>query len=263
MQISFVGSGNVAWHLAPALEVAGHQIVEVYSRDTRNARRLVSKLYDTQVAPDLDFAESEAQLIILAISDDAIEEVVSKMVFPENCILVHTSGTKSLDLLQKAVAIYSDVPVKTGVFYPLQTFSKETAIVFDNIPLCIESADFDTQQKLVALAHDISNVVYLVDSEERKVLHIAAVFACNFTNHLLAISKQILDKEDLDFNLLKPLIQETIRKALAANDPVSVQTGPARRNDQKTLDKHEDYLQTSPSWQHLYRILSESIIRLK
>ena len=109
MRISFVGAGNVAWHLAQAFEHAGHHIVEVFSRDTRNARRLVNKLYDTHVAPDLDFAESIAELIVLAVTDDALHDVVSRLVLPEHCTVVHTSGTKSLDELRQLIEIYSDI----------------------------------------------------------------------------------------------------------------------------------------------------------
>lgn len=261
MRISFVGAGNVAWHLAQALEQAGHHIVEVYSRDARNARRLVHKLYDTNIAPDLDFAESTAELIVLAVADDALTEVMSRIVLPENCMLVHTSGPQSLQKLEELAQIYSDVPVHTGVFYPLQTFSKEVAIHFDDIPLCIEASDPATEQRLVALAQDLSRVVYLVSSAERQILHVGAVFACNFTNHLLSIAKKLLEREQLEFALLKPLIGETIRKALEAQDPAAVQTGPARRGDHQTIEKHLDYLQQYPTWQGLYEVLTESIMR--
>lgn len=259
MRISFVGAGNVAWHLAQALELAGHHIVEVYSRDTRNARRLVNKLYDTLVAPDLDFAESTAEVIVIAVADDTLADVVSRIVLPEHCTVVHTSGTKSLEELRQLIEVYSDVPAQTGVFYPLQTFSRDVPLQFADIPMCIEASDTVTEQLLVQLAQDISNVVYLMSSEERRILHVAAVFACNFTNHLLTISKRILDAEHLEFDLLKPLVRETMRKALEAPDPAAVQTGPARRGDQQIIEKHLDYLERYPAWQGLYEVLSESI----
>ncbi|AEI49839.1 Rossmann-like and DUF2520 domain-containing protein [Runella slithyformis] len=261
MRISFVGAGNVAWHLAQALEHAGHHIVEVYSRDTRNARRLINKLYDTTVALHPDFAESSAELIILAVSDDALDDVMQRLVLPEECILVHTSGTKTLEELTRLVDIYSDVPAHTGVFYPLQTFSRDVPIELTEVPLCIEASDASTESTLIKLAQDLSNVVYLMNSEERAVMHIAAVFACNFTNHLFSISKRILDAEHLEFDLLKPLIRETVRKAMEAPDPTMVQTGPARRGDRQILERHLDYLERYPAWQGLYETLSESIMK--
>ncbi|MFN8345917.1 MAG: Rossmann-like and DUF2520 domain-containing protein [Spirosomataceae bacterium] len=263
MRISFVGAGNAAWHLAQALEHAGHHILEVFSRDTRNARRLVNKLYDTQVAPDLDFAESTAELIVLAVADDALHDVVSRLVLPENCTVVHTSGTKTLEELRHLIEIYSDIPAETGVFYPLQTFSREVPISFTDVPICIEASAPKIEQLLIQLAQDISNVVYLMNSEERQIVHVSAVFACNFTNHLLTVAKRILDAEHLEFDLLKPLIRETIRKALEAPDPAVVQTGPARRGDVQIIEKHLDYLERFPAWQGMYEAMSESIRRTK
>lgn len=263
MQIIIVGAGNVAWHLAQALENAGHYINEVYSRDSNNAKNLVAKLYEAQVAPDLDFSNSKADLIILAVADNALKDVMSQIVFPENCVVVHTSGTQSLDKLRQLANTYSDIYVATGVFYPLQTFSKEVEITFKNVPLCIEASDEKTKELLVELAYDLSNTVYLVSSEERLILHIAAVFACNFSNHLMAISKQILEKENLEFELLKPLIQETIRKALESPDPALVQTGPASRNDTQSIHQHLEYLEDMPQLAQVYEVLTESIINQK
>ena len=189
--------------------------------------------------------------------------MVSHLVLPESCIVIHTSGTKYLDELRQLIEIYSDVPAETGVFYPLQTFSREVPISFTDIPLCIEASEPKIEQVLIQLAQDISNVVYLMNSAERRILHVSAVFACNFTNHLLTISKRILDAEHLEFDLLKPLIRETIRKAMEAPDPAMVQTGPARRGDQQIIETHLDYLERYPAWQGMYEVLSESIRRTK
>jgi predicted short-subunit dehydrogenase-like oxidoreductase (DUF2520 family) len=183
------------------------------------------------------------------------------MVLPENCVLVHTSGTKTLAELQQAVDTYSDVLVRTGVFYPLQTFTKGVSMTLNNVPFCIEATHEATEDLLIALAQGLSSVVYVMSSEERQILHLGAVFACNFSNHLFAISQRILQKHTLEFSLLKPLIEETVRKALASPDPAAVQTGPARRHDYATTDRHLDYLNHYPDWQILYESLSESIIR--
>ncbi|KAB7729333.1 DUF2520 domain-containing protein [Rudanella paleaurantiibacter] len=261
MEITFIGAGNVAWHLAPALENAGHHVNEVVSRQLSHARQLVSNtLYDARPRSDFNLAQSVSQLFILTVPDDALPDVCARLVLPEGAIVVHTSGTRSLGDLTQLMQVYSDVPVHTGVFYPLQTFSRQQSLLdFEEIPLCIEAADPETESQLVALGQEISSIVYLVDSAERRVLHLAAVFACNFTNHLFAIAKGLTDAHDLEFDLLKPLIRETFRKGMAAADPATVQTGPARRGDQKTIDTHLDMLRHQPRLQAIYDLLTASI----
>lgn len=259
MKISLIGSGNVAWHLAPALEDVGHQIVEVYSRNKKNAQKIAQKLYDAKINIDLDFDDSVAQLFILAIADDAIEEVIKQIILPENCLLVHTSGSKSLEWFDNLVKIHHDLPIKTGVFYPLMTFSKTKIIDFKNVPFCIEAIEETSKKNLVKIAQQLSKIVYSVSSEERKTLHLSAVFACNFTNHLLALSQKILEEKGLGFELLKPLIEETITKALLAKHPADVQTGPAIRGDESTIKQHLSQLKGSPDLQKVYKTMTESI----
>jgi predicted short-subunit dehydrogenase-like oxidoreductase (DUF2520 family) len=260
MKISFVGSGNVAWHLAQAFEDAGHWICEVYSRDTQHARELASQLYDTNIQPDLNFAESEADIIIIAVSDDALDQVIERIVFPENVIVVHTSGARSLAEFQQLVEIYSDVFVHTGIFYPLQSFTKRAEMDYRELPVCIESKNELIENKLISLAETISDHVTRMDSDERFTLHVAAVFANNFTNYLLTVSHDLLSREKLDFGLLKPLIQNTIDKAFQSNDPGSAQTGPAKRGDFETTNRHLEYLQEiNPEWMDLYRTMTEQI----
>jgi predicted short-subunit dehydrogenase-like oxidoreductase (DUF2520 family) len=259
MKISFIGAGNVAWHLSQAFEQAGHQVCEIYSRDNAKALKLCTMLYAAEANTDLDFAESDAELFILAVADDAISEVCSKVVLPENAIIAHTSGSKSLEDLQKSMQIHHDLPVKSAVFYPLMTFSISKKIDLNEVPFCIESQDENAEQALVKLAQQLSNTVYLVNSEERKTLHVAAVFACNFTNHLLALAKEMVEEEDLEFDLLKPLIKETFRKALAAEHPAHVQTGPAIRNDEITIAQHLDFLLPNKDLRNIYQVMTESI----
>ncbi|WP_338872781.1 DUF2520 domain-containing protein [Spirosoma sp. SC4-14] len=260
MEISFIGAGNLAWHLAPALENAGHHINEVYSRQLQHTRQLVSYLYDARTHSDLNFADSPSQLFILAVPDDAIEAVCARLVLPENSILVHTSGSQSLRALQNWVTVYSDVPVQTGVFYALQTFSKGQSFMdFNEIPLCLEASDKETEDLLVKLGQDVSDIVYLITSAERRTLHLAAVFACNFTNHLLAIAHDLTTDNGLEFDLLQPIIRETIRKGLAASDPADVQTGPARRGDLTTIESHLAQLEQQPRLAEIYQIISENI----
>lgn len=263
MEITFIGAGNLAWHLAPALENAGHHINEVYSRQLQHARRLVSNLYDARTHSDLNFADSPSNLFILAVPDDALETVCSRLVLPENARLVHTSGSRPLGDLTRWMAVYSDVPVHTGVFYALQTFTKEQPFMaFDNVPICIETTDKSFEDELVAMGQEVSDIVYLITSDERRVLHLAAVFACNFTNHLLAIAHGLTTGDGLEFDLLRPLIQETFRKGLAAENPADVQTGPARRNDLSTIETHLSLLASQPQLSDLYSVLTTSIQRM-
>ena len=262
MEISFIGAGNVAWHLAPALENAGHHINEVYSRQLQHARRLVSNLYDARTHSDLNFADSPSKLFILAIPDDALEGVCSRLVLPENARLIHTSGSRPLGDLTRWMTVYSDVPVHTGVFYALQTFTKEQPFMaFDDIPICIEATGKTLEDELVGIGQEISDIVYLITSDERKVLHMAAVFACNFTNHMLTIAHDLTTGDGLEFDLLRPLIRETLRKGLAADNPADVQTGPARRNDLSTIDAHLAMLTTQPRIAEVYSAITINIQR--
>lgn len=259
MKISMIGAGNVAWHLSIALENHHHQICEVYSRQLTKAKALTSMLYQAEAKNQLDFSDSKAELFILAVSDDAIAEVCSRLVLPENAILAHTSGTRSLEDLQKLMTTHHDLPIRCAVFYPLMTFSKQKKIQINEVPFCIEADEETAENQLVKLAQGLSKTVYLVSSKERKVLHVAAVFACNFTNHLLALAKEITNDEDLEFDLLKPLIKETFQKALAAEHPADVQTGPAVRGDRSTMNNHLIYLKDRTDLFEIYEIMSESI----
>lgn len=253
-KITMVGAGNVAWHLAQALENAGHSVQEVYSRDIGHAKKLCAKLYDASPSAGLDFSESRSEIFFIAVPDDAIEEVAGSMEVPPEAIVAHTSGTRPLETLELLFE-------RPAVFYPLQTFSKNRAIDFEEIPVCIETKDDEVKKILTTLARSVTPHVYFLDSGKRKVLHIAAVFACNFTNHLLALSKEILDKEKLDYSLLHALISETINKALE-HDPKTVQTGPAIRRDVHTLQEHLKYLTDEPDKKQLYKLLSESILKM-
>jgi predicted short-subunit dehydrogenase-like oxidoreductase (DUF2520 family) len=253
-KISIIGSGNVAWHLSQALEDAGHSIQEVYSRNIKNAEKLAAKLYDAFATNDLDFSESQSQIFFIAVTDDALEQVLAEISIPEDSIIAHTSGTKSIE-------VFDLLFINKGVFYPLQTFSKTRRVPFEDIPICIEASSDATQKILTNVASTISKYLYYFDSEKRKVLHVSAVFACNFTNHLLAISKEILSTEGIDYSILNPLISETINKALE-HDPKQMQTGPAIRKDVKVLQEHLKFLSADPDKKQIYKILSESILKM-
>lgn len=252
-KIAFVGSGNVAWHLAPALENAGHAVTEVYSSNRANAKQLVSRLYQADVHNDLDFSDSEAQLFVISVNDDAIEEVAQDIALPDDAIVVHTSGAQSLGVLGYTAT------ENIGVFYPLQTFSKSKSVKFENIPICIEAENSATERILKSIAASISKNVRIVSSADRKALHVAAVFACNFTNHCLMLADKILADKKLEFDLLKPLIAETISKSLEIG-PAEAQTGPAKRHDFQTLDGHMAFLNENEELAELYRLISQHIV---
>jgi len=197
--------------------------------------------------------DADTELFVIAIKDDAIGPIAEQLA-PYQKMMVHTSGATDL----YSLSAFSD---NVGVFYPLQTFSKTKEVDFRNVPLCIEAKDEAIAKTLEQLAQTISNEVYPIDSEKRKVLHLAAVFACNFPNYLYTIAKQIIANQGLDFELLRPLIQETAEKVQSA-DPATVQTGPAIRNDEITMAMHRQLLEGEPELQQLYFLLSQGIIKL-
>lgn len=251
--ISFIGAGNVAWHLAPALENMGHFVNEVYTPDGKSAKKLVGNLYNAKIKQSLDFSDSVSQIFILAVPDDAIQSIAQEIKLPEQSLLVHTSGSKGLDVMEYSSA------AATGVFYPLQTFSKSKKLNFEEIPFLLESENKEALKILNSLAKSLSKNIQIVSSSQRKQMHLAAVFACNFTNHMMSISDKIMKNAHLDFSLLHPLVLETIKKALK-HSPQSVQTGPAKRGDLETLDKHMGMLQSDANVQEIYRLISQNIL---
>lgn len=252
-KIAILGSGNVAWHLAPALEDAGHTITEVYARTLKSAGDITDRVYAGEPKDDLDFSVSEADIFILAVKDSAIPEVADEVILPENSILVHTSGSVPLDILNYSSASY------TGIFYPLQSFTKGRKIEFDEVPFLLESDDEETLQMLKKLAKSLSPLTYTVQSKDRKAMHIAAVFASNFSNHMIRIAEEVMRRQGLDFEMLKPLIIETISKSLQLGAKAA-QTGPAIREDYETLEDHHQFLNYNESIAEIYRLISQDII---
>ncbi len=252
--VSIIGSGNLAWHLAPALDNAGFAIKEVCSANPKHAEALTERLYRAEVKATLDFSTSTSSVFIIAASDDSIKEIAQEIILPDEVILVHTSGSQPLNLLQFAATNH------VGVFYPLQTFSKtKKKVDFKDVPIFIESSDEETERVLMQMASAVSTIVRRVGSEERKALHVAAVFASNFTNHMLTISGDILRQNSLSFDLLIPLITETINKSLMMG-PQNSQTGPARRGDLQVLDSHLEFLKENERVAEIYKLITQHII---
>lgn len=247
-----IGSGNVATHLGKALKRAGITIDVVYSRDPEHAQQLASRLGAVPYT-DLKLVPSHADLYLIAVKDTAIEEVSGQLTVNDG-IVVHTSGITPIQILQ--------MHKRYGVFYPLQTLTKNVEPDLKTIPLLVEANTETDRDHLLEVAAAISDKAFSITSEQRQFVHLAAVFANNFSNHLYAIAEQITQAHHIPFEILKPLILETARK-VQDNDPISVQTGPAIRNDLPTIEKHLMLLQQTPEFRQIYELLSRSIRSLQ
>ena len=246
IRVSIIGSGNVAQHLIVAFsKTTDIELVQVFARKDAAVAHLTS--------PDKIYTNFNdiiaADLFIIAITDDAITEVSAAIPF-SNELVVHTSGSVSIAAI--------DNKNRQGVFYPLQTFSKSKEVDFKTIPICIETKNEKDFQILEKVAKSISNTVYKINSEQRKALHIAAVFVCNFVNHLYQIGNDICIENDMPFDILKPLIQETANKILTL-PPNQAQTGPAKRKDSQTINAHLSFL-SDDNQKEIYKMLTKSII---
>lgn len=251
MDIVLLGSGNVATHFGKALSDAGHRIVQVYSRTKAHAAVLADAV-SAQAIDNLADVDLAADVYLIVVTDDVISEVAARLPSALKGIVVHTAG--SVD-----IAVLAPHARKYGVIYPVQTFSIAKPVDFSTIPLALEASDEAMYAELIQLVTPLSTRIFPCDSRQRLALHIAAVFACNFTNHLYAIGADILREYALDFDLIRPLILETAQKVMA-HSPREVQTGPAIRNDVGTMQKHLELLKEGRSdLVELYRQLSERI----
>jgi len=245
-KITFIGSGNVAQHLIQAF--LGNPGIIIQQLFVRNASKAI--LVDADIEVILDWSQlTPADMFIIAVSDDAIAEVSAN--FPlKNQFVVHTSGSVSLEQISNHN--------RRGVFYPLQTFTKGKEIDFKEIPICIESefsADLEILQKISKL---ISDKTFIINSQQRKSLHVAAVFVNNFVNHLYQIGSEICQENQVPFSILEALIAETASK-IKTLTPFEAQTGPAKRNDQWTIDSHLKFLKSDKTTQSIYKLLTQSI----
>ncbi|MFQ5447073.1 MAG: Rossmann-like and DUF2520 domain-containing protein [Saprospiraceae bacterium] len=254
LKIVLIGAGNAGYHLGRHLAARG-ELLQVFSRTTEKAQRL-SKLTGAPFTTSLDEIIPDADVYLLAIHDDGIAGVAGKLC-QTGCgekLVCHTSGATPM-------AVFAKTGLKRfGVFYPLQTFSVARQPDFTQIPFIIEANNARDVKLLDELAGLFSQKIYHLNDEKRAALHVAAVFVNNFTNHLFHVGKTILKHESLPFDLLLPLIRETGDKIILA-DPHSVQTGPAKRGDFKTITRHLNYLKQFPELRDLYDILTKSIQR--
>jgi predicted short-subunit dehydrogenase-like oxidoreductase (DUF2520 family) len=249
VKVIIIGSGNVAQHLIVAFQknqTVGTEI-ELAQVFSRKKAPLLHLLDSNKIATDFSTLEA-ADVYIIAVSDDAIASVSDQLPF-KNSLVVHTSGSFALDSLNKNN--------RRGVFYPIQTFTKNKEVDFRNIPICLESENSTDFRLLEKVAKSISEKVFAINSEQRKALHVAAVFVNNFTNHLYQIGNEICVEHQVPFDILKPLILETAQKIITLA-PEDAQTGPAIRNDKKTIEAHQLFL-TNSDQSNIYKILTQSI----
>lgn len=256
--IAIVGAGNVAWHLARAIDQSGLVVRQVCSRHIDHSIELAAQLKDCQAIDNEADISSDTDLCIIAATDSAVTRIAASLP-PLRGIVAHTSGSVSLEALEQAL-LSGGNPAKAGVFYPLQTFSKGADVDVAQVPFFTEANDAHTLAELDSLALAIGASVNHADSEQRTKLHIAAVFACNFANHLWAIASELLASDGYNLQILRPLLQATLDKAMLM-PPAIAQTGPASRGDLATIDKHLAIL-SDPGHRALYEQLSRSIMSM-
>jgi predicted short-subunit dehydrogenase-like oxidoreductase (DUF2520 family) len=249
-----MGAGNLAWHLGHHLLKAGIQIVQVFNR-TPEAGRLLATELNASYTSVLDFTTKNADLYILTVSDDAIVSILDNGWFNGKQLVVHTAGSVSMN-------VFSGKVKNHGVLYPLQTFTKGKPVDFAQIPFFVEANTAENLKRIKEFALKLTERVYEIDSEKRIFLHLAAVIASNFTNHIFALSEKVLQEQNLPFELLKPLIQETVAKAFFMS-PLLAQTGPAIRGNIQVIERHMALLEHHPEIKELYRVISESIMSVK
>ncbi len=253
MRIVLVGAGNLATNLGHALMQSGHRVVQVFSRTTESANDLADKLVCESTC-SIDGILTDADLYIVSIKDSALAEIAGALtaVSPE-ALWVHTAGSMPMDVLPCR---------RRGVFYPMQTFSKQTVADFRTIPIFLETSDASDMQMLQSIARKLSDTVYELDSETRKHLHLAAVFCCNFANHCCAVAADLLDDKNIPFEVMLPLIDRTMAK-LHTLTPLEAQTGPAVRYDTNVIERHLHLLDSRPDLQQIYKLMSKSIYAYK
>ncbi len=250
LNISFAGAGRVAEALCREMFGAGHRITAIASRNGENGRALAAR-FNTRWSDSLAFSD-DCDLIIVAVPDNCLEKVLSDITCSENTIVVHTAGSYSTD-------IFPVSRKRKGVLYPLQTFTKGRYLSLSGVPFFIEASDAEAFDLLDDLVGSVGGKVYAANAADRKMLHLAAVFACNFVNHNLTVAGRIAGMAGFGFPVLEPLLRETVEKA-CENGPGNSQTGPAARGDTKTISGHLELLSFAPDLKEMYTATTGSIM---
>lgn len=253
-RIVFVGAGRVAWHLGKALLHADYQIMGIHSRNLHSAQEVLKYwgLTDDFYMASPQFTALKPDIVFLTVPDNALLNI--ELELPSDCLLVHTSGSMPLSVLNR-------LHPQNAVFYPLQTFSKEKPVNFSQLPICVEASTKKYADLLLNLASKLGSEGCMVSSEQRRHLHLGAVWACNFVNHCWTVANQILQDQGFELKLLHGLIEETWQKAQVMA-PHLAQTGPALRGDTETIKKHLEMLTQKPLQAQIYEMMSQSIEQL-
>lgn len=246
MKLVIIGSGNVAYHLANAFVQNEIELIQIFGRNEENLQEISKNVNIPFSTEKLD----DADLYIIAVNDEAVEEV-SKLILKKDCIVAHTSGSLPKEILKGNY--------RKAVFYPLQTFSKSKTLDYKNIPFFLEAENKEDYLSIENIALQISDNVETSTYEKRKFVHLSAVFACNFVNHLFARAKEITDSQDIPFKYLFPLIEETTQKILEI-EPKVAQTGPSIRNDVRITKMQEEML--DGELLKIYQTMNESIKKM-
>ncbi len=249
MKIVIIGSGNVAYHFIKGFSKSTAQLF-VHARN-RAALDLLKLEFDgITILTSPDLRTLQADVVLMCVKDDALNAAVSSYTFSDSCLVAHTSGTQTFDQSKQLS--------KHGVFYPLQTFSKSNEVHWHKTPILIEA----TSEAGIALLEQTAQCLYApyfeTNTEQRKAIHVAAVLTSNFANHLIGKAAELLQPHSVDYHILQPLLEETIRKAFA-NNPFDVQTGPAVRQDVSTIQRHQELLKSDALLQKIYADITESI----
>ena len=253
MRIALIGAGRVASCMGPRLKRAGHTVTGVYSRTLANAEQL-AKVVGAPAFDTLEFVP-EADVYLVMLSDDALLQLAPVIVKGrEKALFLHTAGSVPMDLWKEAGA------KRYGVLYAMQTFSKGADIDWPEVPVFVEGCNPAELEIVSNLASDLSGKVTELSSEGRKKLHVAAVFTCNFSNHMYAIAQKLLATEGVPFSVMLPLVRETARK-VETMSPVDAQTGPAVRGDRKVINEHLELLKDYPEYAEIYKLVSIDINR--
>ncbi len=251
--VVMVGAGNLASHLALALARSGIRILQIVNRSPQRGIKLAKKC-GASYTSELISIDCNADLYIVAVSDQVLPLIAGKMKL-EGKLVVHTSGTVEMNVLQC-------ISQNTGVLYPLQTFNESRRVNFRKIPLCIEARNEIGLQMLTEMAARLSSKVYRLDGNQRKVIHLAAVIACNFTNYMYTIAEDLITRNNLPFEFIRPLIEQTARNAKHDN-LFRLQTGPAVRGDLEVMEEHLRLLTNDEEYREIYSLLSKNIIKHK